>query len=202
MSNLDDLINLQYEQLQHDELAHTDILSLSTKERVTHMTLHFAKYVGALFQNVDDQRLQQVLLDALIITLASANCLNVNLSERVKEMKSVRSYDELARAMNIDHHNVREALLRHLAIATGSMAKACEALDHQERGDWRARLEQETTQIACIVFSAAHVLKLNFADQIRARWRAVEKRSIFYSLQNGDRNESKNLVTFIKSGSR
>src|SRR6266481_907756 len=194
MSTLDDLINLQYEQIRHDELAHTDILSLSTKERVTHMTLHFAKYVGALFQNIDDQRFQQVLIDALIIALASANCLNVHLSERIKEMKGVRSFDELTRAISIDHHNVRDALLRQLAIATGSMAKACEALDHQERGDWRARLEQEVTQIACIVFCAAHVLKLNFTDQIRTRWRVVERRSIFYSLQNGDRDESKNLL--------
>lgn len=202
MNKLDDLIHLQYEQLQHDELAHRDILCLATKDRITHMTLHFAKYIGKLFQPLDNEQYSGVVVDTLIIALASANCLNINLPVRIKQSIGALTLEELAHVLNINDRNLRDETLRSLAVATGSLAKACEALDHQEKGDWRQQLEQGIVSIAGIAFASAYVLKLSFSDEIRARWRAVERKSIFYKGTDDGRGDIKNQLVRIKAGSR
>jgi hypothetical protein len=52
-----DLRQLQVEQFSHDETYHREIARLPVQQRLTHMTLHFAKYVGRLLaDDSDDSR--------------------------------------------------------------------------------------------------------------------------------------------------
>lgn len=179
MDSLTNLLVMQREQLDHDLRAHRDILALSTQSRLAHMTLHFAKYVGVLSGASDLATVQRVLVDALIIGLASANSLNVDLSKRIPEQCNVNSMNELTLSMSINGSNVHAATLRLMAIATGRMAKACESMDHMERYDCRGNLEREVVEISCIVLAAFKALAIDPSDLIRTRWRQVERKSIF-----------------------
>lgn len=202
MNKLSELFSLQIEQRRHDEVAHSDILSLPTQRRITHMVLHFAKYVGALSQQPNDHAFQRVLVDALIIALASANSLNVNLSARIQETAKVRSYDELANLLSMTSINAKEKTFVGLAAATGVMAKACETLDHMESYDFRGTLEQRIIEITCLVLAALYALKQDFVSQIRARWEAVEKKSIFSFAENNQSvADSGTHFALVKAGS-
>jgi len=44
----EEIFELQLEQLRHDEKYHKEICSLSVKNRINHMVLHFAKYSGRI----------------------------------------------------------------------------------------------------------------------------------------------------------
>lgn len=48
MSLFSQLEELQWKQLQHDEKYHKDIWLLNVQQRITHMTLHLAKYSAKL----------------------------------------------------------------------------------------------------------------------------------------------------------
>jgi hypothetical protein len=181
MHDLDELVSLQQEQLRHDQLAHADILCLPVQQRLTHMVLHFSKYTGALSQPLHDEKFQAILVDTLIIALATANALNVHLAKRIREETGASSFSELEHIMHIDRHHVRETVFLKLAFATGTMAKACESLDHLEAYDFRITLERQVIEVAFLVLAAATALRMNFGSMVRARWDAVERRSIFFS---------------------
>lgn len=188
MNKFEDLIRLQQEQLRHDKLVHRDILSLSAALRCKHMVLHFAKYVGALSQYPDDEKLHRVLVDTFIIAMSLANTLNVDLTARIREVHGVRSYDELAQRTRNTAANVPYETFVALAHATGDMAKACESLDHVEEFDVRGTLERGVVQVTCIVLAAFRMLGQDFFEQIRVRWEGIERKSIFSAIK-----ENKNL---------
>src|SRR4051812_30816103 len=77
-----DLAELQSGQQRHDEFAHRDVLALSAARRVTHFTLHFAKYAGALLKaqrTGNQESTTRVLTDSLIIALACSNTVGIEL---------------------------------------------------------------------------------------------------------------------------
>ena len=79
MSVREQFLKLQWSQLKHDEAYHKDVVIMPLAERIKHMALHNAKYTAYLFDAADtgnDARLAEVLTDAFIIVLASANTLN------------------------------------------------------------------------------------------------------------------------------
>jgi hypothetical protein len=80
------LYDLQVEQLAHDESFHKDVVILPLADRIKHMALHNAKYVGYLLDAIDagDDGVQAVLTDAFIITLATANTLNQDLGRALE----------------------------------------------------------------------------------------------------------------------
>lgn len=203
MHNLDDLIHLQHEQLRHDKVAHSEILGLPMQRRITHMVLHFAKYTGALSQQLSDERFQQILIDALIIALASANSLNVSLPKRIADETGARSCSELARITSISSDNVKQKVFLGLASATGVMAKACESLDHLETYDFRGTLERQVTQVACLALAGVSALQMNFASMVRARWKGLEEKSIFSTFDESQNVEAVSTpVALVKTGSR
>src|SRR5437870_3927471 len=78
---------LQLEQFRHDETYHREITRLTVHQRLNHMALHFAKYVGLIaseaHQNSDEQRLNRAIIDGFIIGLSTANVLNLKLSDHL-----------------------------------------------------------------------------------------------------------------------
>jgi hypothetical protein len=200
MHQLNELIHLQQDQLRHDKLAHADILCLPLQQRITHMALHFAKYTGALSQQPSDEKFQQVLTDALIIALASANSLNIDLAKRITELAGASSLRELARTVRMSPDNAKEIAFLGLAAATGSIAKACESLDHLEKYDFRGTLEREVTQIALLVLAATATLQIDVGPLVRARWDAVERKSIF-AHDSPNRKAADGPVAGAKAGS-
>lgn len=127
-----DLSRLQANQFEHDETNHREIARLPVQKRITHMTLHFSKYVGRLFEGDDDQR---TLVDVFVIALSSANVLGVHL-QPIEANALVRG----------DH--CRNEFVSTVARAAGLMAAACEKLDHLEEYPYRSALSEAVKSIS------------------------------------------------------
>src|SRR5262245_42276679 len=119
---------LQGEQQRHDELAHRDILALPFERRITHMSLHYAKYAGRLLElrETDATAVGRIVVDISIITLACANILNTELDSALGRMPWHSEY--FSRCEETLHTWIGT----RLAIFNSRIAKACEAFDHRE----------------------------------------------------------------------
>jgi hypothetical protein len=161
------LRRLQADQFEHDKKSHSDILCLPVGDRVRHMVLHFAKYVGrlAVEPSLDKANLNRTLVDIFIISLSSANALNVNLAE------GANAHGRASKPVTGD---VRDFFLR-FAVITGGMAKACEALDHVEAFNSRLELERGVREACWLCIQAAKSLKLDLATATKAKWKAIDK---------------------------
>lgn len=158
---------LQAEQLRHDEIAHQDILQLSVSRRLTHFALHFTKYQVALLKNSKSSSsdpLCRPLTDSLIIVLAAANALDVNLEERVLEY-GINQREDL-----------RESLLYEYVDILGNMAKACEAIDHAESYPSLAVFEQSIVNLVMLLERLAQLEDIDLIAMTKRRWREVEEK--------------------------
>lgn len=188
MSAATELTKFQLEQLQHDEFAHKDILCLPIQTRIKHMVLHFSKYVGKLVEARELQSremLVSTIVDTWIIVLASANMLNLKLSERLNsEDRTYQNLNSLGQTF-VDSHCIASSdpfdlALFELGKSTGKMAKACESLDHMEGFSSRESLEEGVLEIARLSLAVSARLQINLLPFVSHRWRQVERKSIFY----------------------
>ena len=184
----DQILALQRAQLQHDERYHRDILLLPVGERMKHFALHFAKYVGYLFESLDqgDQdRYKKVIVDSLIIGLASANTLNVNLGESLDQPRepmpdSVALLgDVLGRELGRPADD-RIWIIKQMARHTARLAKACESLDHVEGYPFRAVMEDSVLNLFKLLLSEAAFQKINISAMSGNRLEEVESKHILH----------------------
>jgi hypothetical protein len=126
-----DLQQLQAAQFKHDEVYHREIARLPVQRRLTHMTLHFAKYCGRLLAQEANE--QQTIADIFAITLSSANILSLPLA-KLLDAEARRSHNS--------------SFVHDLGIATGKMSAACEKLDHLEDFPYRQVLRESVSDIA------------------------------------------------------
>jgi hypothetical protein len=164
-----DLRDLQSGQQKHDQLSHWDIVCLPAQDRIKHMVLHFAKYVGRLAGGADDAEFRRTLVDTFIIVLASANALNIDIGTAFKPPNWIPSGQQASDL------TTSEFLVR-MARTTGSMAKACEALDHVEAFDIRSKLEEGVMDLATLCVIAAEVRGIDLGAETRAQWHRIESR--------------------------
>jgi len=190
MTISNELFQLQIEQKKHDELCHRDILCLPVQRRITHMSLHFAKYTGhiAQLENEDNEKLINTLIDSIIICLASANCLNINLSEMITfgDVLGRRNINDLDKAFYAKYHqyvdnNLIGFLLKKYAFHSGNIAKACESLDHLEPYDFRLNIEKEVIELTELSLLYLAKLDVDTMFLVKQRWKFVENKSIFSS---------------------
>ena len=187
------LYDLQVEQLAHDEACHKDIVILPIADRIKHMALHNAKYVGYFVDAVDagdEGRFEAVLTDAFIITLATANTLNQDLGRVLEgtcgqdlDLKGLgtSSLDELGQLADAPF-----GFVKAYARAAGRLAKACESWDHMEDMPQVALMHASNIDLVKLVTAEAVLRSLDLESLFRARLRAVERRSIFHtSLRSG-----------------
>ncbi len=178
------LLDLQWTQLLHDERYHKDVVLLPLGERVKHMALHMAKYVGylAAIEGNDPERVSRILTDAFIISLATANTLNQDLGRELG--RPAESSSDLATlghelASELGKTDDTSGLLRAFARHSGWLAKACESLDHMESFPFRNAMRESNIALFKLVVSAAAERSLDLTTLYAARLRVVEERSIF-----------------------
>lgn len=181
------LYDLQVEQLTHDELFHKDVVILPLADRIKHMALHNAKYVGYFVDAVDagdDVRFQAILTDAFIITLATANTLNQNIGQA---LEAVGGHDTDLRGLgaSLTYGHIRGAedpfhFVKAYARAAGQLAKACESWDHMEDVPYVAIMRATNLDLFKLVAAEAAVRSLNLEALFRTRLRLIECRSIFH----------------------
>lgn len=158
--SLADVRELQANQFNHDEANHREIARLPVQKRLTHMTLHFAKYVGRLFEGADDQ---QTLVDVFIIALSSANILGVH----VNPIEGLQTEDG---------RGDRDRLITSLAREAGRMAAACEKLDHLEDYPFRLTLADAVKNISASSQIYAAKMEWNLKELTCARLAGVRQK--------------------------
>lgn len=181
------LLPLQKKQAEHDERAHKDILALDTQTRVKHMVLHFLKYIGKIVDSKrksDMEGLRCTLIDTLIITLATANALNVSLGEGLGEAENLEQLGEkLAAKVRVSDTDLFGSAIDLLASPAGRMAKAVESSDHWESGNHRAELERLIVDFAMVVLALLNKTSTTaISRRVTSRWTDVESKNIFWRL--------------------
>ncbi len=179
MSMIDHFSELQTEQQRHDDLAHRDILCLPVQDRIRHMVLHFAKYCGHLadIQNVyNEARFTSTLVDTTIICLASANSLSIKLADSIQDQVSRSDRTTKFKAQAGISQELSTEFFVQLSKVTGTMAKACESLDHLESFDYRGTLERGVITIASLSAMVADRARIDLPTLVRARWERIERK--------------------------
>lgn len=179
MSMINQFSELQTEQQRHDDLAHRDILCLPVQDRIRHMVLHFAKYCGhfADMQAVNNEaRFISTLVDTAIICLASANALGIKLASSVQDQTSSSDLIAKLKAQSSISQELCTELFVQLSKVTGTMAKACESLDHLESFDYRGTLERGVVAIASLCSVVDDRARMDLPTLIRARWERIERK--------------------------
>ncbi len=176
---IDHFSELQTEQQRHDDLAHRDILCLPVQDRIRHMVLHFAKYCGHLadIQNVyNEARFTSTLVDTTIICLASANSLSIKLADSIQDQVSRSDRTTKFKAQAGISQELSTEFFVQLSKVTGTMAKACESLDHLESFDYRGTLERGVITIASLSAMVADRARIDLPTLVRARWERIERK--------------------------
>ncbi len=159
-----DLAKLQKGQRRHDECAHREILDLNESRRLKHFTFHFAEYAGALFKSRrsgDQESAERALTDSLIIALACANTLDVDLQNECSDF-------------SVTHVSHFELLLQIVEVV-GEMAKACEAFDQPaERYLSISALHCAIRQLTGLLLLLSKRMDMDPTTAVVARWRVVE----------------------------
>jgi len=179
MSMIDHFSELQTEQQRHDDLAHRDILCLPVQDRIRHMVLHFAKYCGhfADIQDVHSEaRFISTLVDTTIICLASANSLSIKLADSIQDQVSRSDRITKFKAQAGISQELSTEFFVQLSKVTGTMAKACESLDHLESFDYRGTLERGVITIASLSAMVADRARIDLPTLVRARWERIERK--------------------------
>ena len=174
---LSNLQELQVAQREHDLAAHQDILLLPIPRRLTHFTLHFAKYQGAIHRALrtgEEATAKRVLIDSLAIALAAANALNVDLAQRIGH-----GLQKLGPAL--DSEKSALSVLGYYCEIVGEMAKACEALDHLEAFPSRETLESSIVALIVVIERLADLCLVDLTSGLTARWKSAEAKSLFNS---------------------
>ena len=171
------LLDLQRAQYRHDEVAHRDIQCLLLPRRLTHFTLHFAKYQGRLAEAVSESDiplLKRLTTDSLIIALAAANSMNLDLEQRVAESRPGNRTGSRARELR----ETRLSFLLEYAAIVGDMAKACEVQDHLENYPSRDVLERSTAEMVELCLRIAECEQFDLVASVSKRWIEVEAKSV------------------------
>jgi hypothetical protein len=184
MTVSDQLLALQWMQLKHDEGYHKDVAALPIAQRIKHMAFHYAKYAAYLLDAVerrDEARLRATLVDAFIISLATANILNNQLGAAL-EAEGTESLDDLG--AGLAETLPRDAgdtlwLVKQFVRYTGRLAKMCESFDHLEPLPFRSEMTACNLNLLKVVLAESSARQLDLADCYRTRIRAVEARSMF-----------------------
>lgn len=163
-------LELQRHQHAHDADYHPEIVSLPTADKLKHMTLHNAKYAARFLESElsgDDELFRRTLVDAFVISLATANALTQRLAKH---------------AVGISTNGGKEnsvAFTRRYLEQTGRMAKACESIDHLEPFPFRETIASANARIAGLIRETAVQRSFDIVDDYRARIAQVEEKSGF-----------------------
>jgi|TARA_R100001369_G_scaffold30844_1_gene54741 hypothetical protein len=164
--------NLQIKQIKHDLNAHRDLYHALLPKKITHYTLHFAKYQGQLLEALksdskDDFR--KVVVDSAIIIIASSNAMNIDLEEVLPNKRPPGQFED-----------IKDAIQGYI-IAVSKMAKACEVLDHLEPYPSREILEDKICDLFFCVDFMASCSEVDLVQDIEGRWRLIEENNFAYN---------------------
>jgi hypothetical protein len=188
MTLAENLLALQWNQLNHDERYHKDIVRLAVADRMKHFALHVAKYVGYFAEAIDSEDsalFERTLVDAFIISLASANTLNLDLGHALSGQAVAGSLATLRVELAAKFFpSGADAMrfLKELARRSSRLAKACESLDHVESYPFREAMLSSVIDIFKLLFAESSVLGVDLVEKMKSRFQDTEPKNIFHRL--------------------
>lgn len=182
------LLALQWNQLNHDERYHKDIVRLPVADRMKHFALHVAKYVGYFAEAIDSEGValfERTLVDGFIISLAAANTLNLDLGQAlscqaISESGSLATLRRKLADELFPSGNDAIRFLKELARRSSRLAKACESLDHVESHPFREAMLSGVTDVFTLLLAESWVLDIDLVEKARLRIRDIEPKNIFH----------------------
>jgi hypothetical protein len=188
MALAEKLLALQWNQLNHDERYHKEIVLLPVADRMKHFALHMAKYVGYFAEALElggSALFERTLIDAFIISLASANTLNLDLGKALVGEHSAPTESVGKLGLQLAHQadmeaDDRDTFLKRFARCSGRLAKACESLDHVESHPFRESMLSAVLDLSKLVVAEGALAKLDLVEGARIRHQGIEPKSIFH----------------------
>jgi hypothetical protein len=189
------MLDLQREQFEHDERFHREIARLDLVTRLKHMALHFCKYTGRIATILHDRenaalRLRTIT-DSFIISLCSANALNLDLSERVApRLESTTTLRDLGLFLTRQFHPTTKPddawFLEAHAIHAAKMAAACEKIDHLEAFPFRNEMCEAVVGLCQIALISASWNDIDLYRAVRERRTEIRQHSQLICALHGD----------------
>ncbi|MCH8490342.1 MAG: hypothetical protein LAT81_10500 [Oceanicaulis sp.] len=178
LPNVDDLLELQREQVQHDEQFHKEIVRLSAAERIKHIVLHLAKYHCHLQLNWGDEAARnRVITDSLIMCLSGLSMLNRHVADTWAQLTD----EDIALLDRASSGKDDVAFNRAYAKFLVSGAAAAEKLDHIESHDYRGAFVLCFSGVSNLCHTyLKNTVNLNPSLTVRERLLEVKKKSIFF----------------------
>jgi len=180
----DRLFELQVGQHRHDEAYHREIARLSIHQRLNHMALHFAKYVGKVATATTVRDSVPVFVDMLIIALSVANILNVRLWDLLatnnQEYPGLLSFGRSLAGTHASDIATIERVVLAAAKPVGRMAAACEKIDHLESVAFRTEIAASISGLAAIALAVIAAHGIEPAQAVDERLEGVKKRSVLH----------------------
>ncbi len=177
-----DLPALLVRQQDYDEKFHKEIAWLPPDIKAKHYTLHVAKYVARL---VEIRRAYQevywhkTLADIFIVALSATNAWNVHVSLFEASVLDPSVQEKMTEYVD-QRKAVSLALIpwfqEELALIVGSMARACEQLDHGETVDYTHVLKLSVVNMFILVLAIARLLDVDLKHIVEMRWESLEHR--------------------------
>ena len=186
------LTRLQIQQREHDEKYPVEITHLSNHHKICHMALHYCKYGGQLYEELQrgnkvlSERAITLVTDSLIITLACANMFNLRLADTLDSNENYSFYSlteycrDLARQL-IPTFTSCDFIQGEYIMIAGRIAKACEAIDHLEALSYCETLSVHIVSMAKLLLSINGFYDLPTAHLIEERRASVQQRNIFHN---------------------
>lgn len=190
MSLFNQLEEMQWKQLRHDENYHKEIWLLTVQQRITHMTLHLSKYGSKIIRaafSEDSDTLKKIAIDALIIVFSSANIFNailpkLALSEEELDEKNITSLAQrIFNKYNFKNIDPKVFLALDILDCTGKLCKTVESLDHLEIVNYRESiLENLSTLFSTLLALCYSAGEMDIADHIQNRLYSVEQKNPYF----------------------
>jgi hypothetical protein len=163
----EDLDSYQYSQMKHDEIYHHDIFVLNIAQRMTHVALHLVKYLTPLSSfPVSAPENKKAFIDSFIMVVSASNLLGILLSKLFDNNEKTR---------------FNETFISEYIRILSNLAKACEAVDHQEDFPIRAIWAESIKKMFFLLIHEASSRNISLIEEASSRLASIEK---VYPLNN------------------
>jgi hypothetical protein len=154
--------------------------------------LHFCKYTGqfaTICASGDAKLRTRTITDSFIISLCSANALNLNMTEHVSpnigNRATLRDVGFYLGKMLYPANRLDDGwLFGDHAVYAGKMARACEKIDHLEAFPFREEIQESIIRLCQIAIIGASVNNLDLLSAVRERRGNIRRNSLVAALVN------------------
>jgi hypothetical protein len=158
-----EISNYQSLQIQHDIIYHPEIVVLGIAKRMNHIILHLVKYLGVLSSTpTSTYQNRRALIDSFIMIVSASNLLSISLEKEL---------------VNNDQNDTNEAFINKHILLIAELARACEAVDHQDDYPIRATWNKNIIKLFSLVVNEASLQNISIVKEASERLHEVETKN-------------------------